>query len=89
MKQYRISGFPIDASTDPDCALSPDDPIHKLKAGNWLGELGAEARMAEYNNSSRTPAWNDPRSENARIMREQGIKPGTPAWFELWFGKNK
>jgi hypothetical protein len=45
--------------------------------------------MAEYNNSSRTPAWNDPRSENARIMREQGIKPGTPAWFELWFGKNK
>jgi hypothetical protein len=33
--------------------------------------------------------WNDQGSQNARIMREQGIKPGTPAWFELWFGKHK
>jgi hypothetical protein len=89
MKQYRITGFPVDTSTDPDCYISPDDPIHNLKAGNWLGELGAESRMQEYLNSKPTPAWNDPRSDNARIMREQGIKPGTPAWFELWFGGKK
>jgi hypothetical protein len=24
-------------------------------------------------------------AENARIMREQNIKPGTPEWFKLWF----
>jgi hypothetical protein len=89
MKQYRITGFPVDASTDPDCYIAPDDPIHKLKASNWLGELGAEGRWAEYQNSKSQPVWNDPRSDNARIMREQGIKPGTPAWFELWFGGKK
>jgi hypothetical protein len=32
------------------------------------------------------PAWqkDNPQNEKARIMREQGIKPGTPAWFALW-----
>lgn len=89
MKQYRITGFPVDTSTDPDCYIAPDDPIHHLKASNWLGELGAERRMQEYLNSKPAPAWSDPRSDNARIMREQGIKPGTPAWFELWFGGKK
>jgi hypothetical protein len=89
MKQYRITGFPVETSTDPDCYISPDDPLHKLKAGNWLGELGAEGRWSEYQNSKPQPVWNNPRSDNARIMREQGIKPGTPAWFELWFGGKK
>lgn len=89
MKQYRITGFPADASTDPECYLDPSDPIHALKSSNWLGELGAERRLHDYANAKPQPAWNDPRSDNARIMREQGIKPGTPAWFELWFGKNK
>jgi len=88
MKQYRITGFPVETSTDPDCHLSSDDPIHQLKASNWLGELGAEARLAEYN-KTKSVTWNDQGSQNARIMREQGIKPGTPAWFELWFGKRK
>lgn len=25
--------------------------------------------------------------EKARIMREHNIKPGTDAWFRLWFSK--
>jgi hypothetical protein len=88
MKQYKITGFPVDTSTDPDCYLAPDDPIHQLKASNWLGELGAEQRLQEYNSLSKRQ-FSDRGNENARIMREQGIKPGTPAWFELWFGGKK
>lgn len=88
MKQYRITGFPIDTSIDPECYLSPDDPIHELKASNWLGELGAEQRMKTYLDKKKEQMrFPDHGNENARIMREQGIKPGTPAWFELWFGK--
>lgn len=87
MKQYRITGFPVENSIDPDCSLDPNDPIHSLKASNWLGELGAEGRLSAYMNSKPRPAYTDIGNENARIMREQGIKPGTPAWFELWFGK--
>ena len=26
-------------------------------------------------------------AEKARIMREHNIKPGTDAWFKLWFSK--
>jgi hypothetical protein len=26
-------------------------------------------------------------NDKARIMREQNIKPGTDAWFKLWFSK--
>ena len=88
MKQYRITGFPVDTSTDPECYLSPDDPIHELKASNWLGELGAEQRMKTYLDKQKEKMiFSDQGNENVRIMREQGIKPGTPAWFELWFGK--
>lgn len=24
-------------------------------------------------------------AEKARLMREHNIRPGTPAWFKLWF----
>lgn len=89
MKQYRISGFPVDTSTDPECYLDPTDPIHSLKSSNWLGELGAEQRLNDYVHSQPKSPFTDRGNENARTMREQGIKPGTPAWFELWFGKNK
>jgi hypothetical protein len=26
-------------------------------------------------------------TEKARLMRENNIKPGTPEWFKLWFGR--
>lgn len=26
-------------------------------------------------------------TEKARLMREHNIKPGTDAWFKLWFSK--
>jgi hypothetical protein len=85
MKQYRITGHRYSASTDPDCFLSPDDPIHKLMPSNWLGELGAEARLAEYMNPPKSrPDYLNPDHPNTKLAKQMGIKPGTPAWVELW-----
>jgi hypothetical protein len=84
MRQYRITSKDLNQTSDDDCYLAPEDPIHELKALSGLGGLGGEARLHEYraqqgSNVSVTG------NENARIQREQNIKPGTPEWFKLWF----
>lgn len=48
MKQYRITSENINIDSPDDAYLSPDDPIQELKITNYLGGLGAEARLAEY-----------------------------------------
>lgn len=85
MKQYRITKDNILQDSPDDCYLAPEDPIHELKIASYLGGLGANERLAEYKAKLKQP---DIGSDKGRIQREQGIKPGTPAWFELWFGQN-
>ena len=85
MKQYRITVNDIPQSSDDDCYLAPEDPIHKLKAAAIMGGLGGQERLAAYNSTLRQPVVG---SNKGQIQREQGIKPGTDAWFKLWFGKN-
>jgi hypothetical protein len=89
MKQYRITSEDVLPKSDNDCYLAPDDPIHELKVVQHLAGLGGEARLAEYrvhtnavNKGSNITAT---AAENARIQREQNIRPGTPEWFKLWF----
>jgi hypothetical protein len=93
MKEYKIKSEHVDINGADDAYISSDDPIHELKAIQYLAGLGSQQRLAEYrekvavmnqqvaqgSNISVTAA------ENARIMREQNIKPGTPEWFKLWF----
>ncbi len=81
MKQYRfsVSDFIQDTKTGhPDAVLDANDPIYQI--------AGLEAPKRDY---SQLPCWqqSDPENSKAKIMREQGIKPGTPAWFALWYGK--
>jgi hypothetical protein len=84
MKQYRITTQDINQSSEDDCYLAPDDPIHELKALSGLGGLGGEARLHEYRASLGSNV-SVTGNENGRIQREQNIKPGTPEWFKLWF----
>lgn len=86
MKQYRISTQDINQSSDEDCYLAPDDPIHELKALAGLGGLGGEARLHEYraNQGSNISVTGDSKGE---LMKQHNIKPGTPEWFKLWFSK--
>lgn len=82
MKQYRITTENILQDSPDDCFLAPDDPIQELKIASYLGGLGAEARLHEYRANQKQEAFiND---ERGKYQRENNIKPGTPAWFELW-----
>lgn len=86
MKQYYITKENIQPDSPDDCYLDPNDPIHELKITQFMGGLGSEQRLAEYKAKQKESTVNDDRG---RIMREMNIKPGTPAWFELWFGGKK
>jgi hypothetical protein len=86
MKQYRITSANINQSSDDDCYLSPDDPIHELKAIQHLAGLGGEARLHELraNQGSNISVTG---MEKGELMRKHNIKPGTDEWFKLWFSK--
>jgi hypothetical protein len=85
MKQYRITTENLTTDSDDDCYLAPDDPIQELKIAGLLGGLGSEARLQEYR-ANQAPVQAN-LNDNARIQREQNIKPGTPEWFALWFAQ--
>lgn len=85
MKQYRITTADLLPPDENDCYLSPDDPIHELKKVSMLGGLGGEQSLANYNNLQLPHITG---SDKGRLAREQGIQPGTPEWFEHWFGRN-
>ena len=81
MKQYRfgVNDFIGGSNTgDNDAVLDPNDPIYQI--------AGLEAPKRDF---SQMPCWqqDNPTDSRAKIMREQGIKPGTPAWFALWYGR--
>ena len=90
MKQFYITKENIVQDSDDDCYLAPEDPAHELKIASYLGGLGAEARLAEYKAKvAEANKVNTGEINKAKYMQENGIKPGTPAWFELWFGGKK
>jgi len=84
MKQYKITTQDLNQSSDEDCYLAPDDPIHELKALAGMGGLGGEARLHEYraNQGSNISVTG---MEKGNLMKKHNIKPGTPEWFKLWF----
>ena len=85
MKQYRVTSADINPQEDGDCYLAPDDPIHALKPAAMLGGIGGQEALANYNNLQLPQIQG---SNKGQIQREQGIKPGTDAWFKHWFGRN-
>ena len=84
MKQYKITSADINQNSLDDCYLSPDDPVHELKAIQHLAGLGSDARLHELrvNQGSNISVTGDSKGE---LMRKHNIKPGTPEWFKLWF----
>jgi hypothetical protein len=91
MKQYRITTEHIPQDSDEDCALSPTDPIHELKIIQYLAGLGGQARLHEYNshvqNLNQGSNISVTGNEKVELMRQHDIRPGTPDWFRLWFGR--
>lgn len=87
MKQYRITSADLNQNSSDDAYLSPDDPIHEIKALAGLGGLGGQARLHEYRaqQTSYGETFGQASQEKTNLMREHNIKPGTPEWFRLWF----
>jgi hypothetical protein len=90
IKQYYITHENMVKDSPDDCYLAPEDPIHGLKVVSYMGGLNATERLHEYNASVRES--NRVKSgavDKSKYMKEHGIKSGSPAWFELWYGRNK
>lgn len=83
MKQYKITSQDILPKSDNDCYLDPNDPIHDLVSAGSMGELGGAELLNKYR-ISQLPTINV--SNKGQIQKERNIKPGTPEWFQLWFG---
>lgn len=95
MKQFYITTEHLNQDSSDDAYLAPEDPIHELKAIQYLAGLGAEQRLAEYrakndahnreinkgSNVSLTAA------EKVQQMKDNNIKPGSPEYIKLWFSK--
>ena len=84
-REYRITAKDFVESTEEDCVLPPDDPLHALKAVTAFDGLGAQARLDDLRSKNFVSTVVG--SNKGQIQREQNIKPGTPEWFQLWFGK--
>jgi hypothetical protein len=84
MKQYRITTQDLNQTSDDDCYLAPDDPIHALKGVSQMGGLGAMEALAQYNLLAKPMIVGSTKGQEAR---EQQIKPGTEVWFKHFFGK--
>jgi hypothetical protein len=86
MHQYYITSKDLVSSSDDDCYLAPDDPIHALKATSCIGGIGSAQALAAYNQASLPKIASCNKGE---IQRQRNIKPGSPEWFKLWYGPNE
>lgn len=86
MRQYRITSADLNQSSEIDCVLSPDDPIHQLKGVSQLGGLGSNEALQSYAAQQKQIVIS---SNKGQIAREQNIKPGTDDWFKHWFGEKR
>jgi hypothetical protein len=84
MKQYKITTQDLNQSSDEECYLAPEDPIHEMKALAGLGGLGGDARLHEYR-ASQGSNISVTGNSKGELMKKHNIKPGTPEWFKLWF----
>lgn len=80
-RQVKINSSHLINPSDEDCVLPPNDPAYELAKIQYLAGLGYTPPLQENIDKNITHAA----AENARIMREKNIRPGTPEWFKLWF----
>lgn len=78
-RQFKIDTSDIVPKDQDDCFISPEDPMWDHVGASKIKSVAPQI-MTKFDNSG---------NEKARIMREQNIKPGTEAWFKLWFSPKK
>jgi len=93
MKQYKITSENISQNSPDDCYITPEDPINELKIASYMDGLGSQVKLAEYRQKTveqkklnNIDSYGMSGSEKSEYMKKNNIRPGTPAWFELWRG---
>jgi len=70
IERITFSTADLNYNTAPDCVMPPDDPIYN----NLAAQDAAKMSLPQIPNDNR-----------GTVQREQNIRPGTEAWFRLWF----
>jgi hypothetical protein len=69
----------------PDLQESDDDALANLKKLAGIDKQSASINMLDPNSN---PTGDQYSANNKAIyMKENNIKPGTDAWFKLWFAR--
>jgi hypothetical protein len=68
--------FNLVPSADDDCVLSPDDPLYEFMRTGNAAVLNQPAKPNIITQS-------DEHQRKLALAKEQGIKPGSPAWYCL------
>jgi hypothetical protein len=76
-RQYKLNSSDFLGKESDDCFIPEDDPVWQYTGVDKIKSITPQI-MTNFDNSG---------NEKARIMREQGIEPGTKEWFKLWFTK--
>lgn len=71
MFKITSSTFRSTDDTLPDCHLDPSDPIHEFN------------RTGAFSPFQNLPAERSEHNRKMKLAKEQGIKPGSPAWHLL------
>jgi len=85
MKQHKITSenFVLPGETaDPDCVMDVADLAQLKQQAGITGLL-------DMNSMPVAPVMWPASNNKGRIQQEQKIKPGTEAWFKLWFDRKK
>lgn len=80
MREIKFSTQDFKNSDVDSAVLDPNDPVYEMMQLAGIRPVGqANANFTEGSNISKTAA------EKAALMKKHNIKPGTDAWFKLWF----
>jgi hypothetical protein len=96
MKQYRITSeqfVPQGESGDADAHMDPTDLAEIKKLAGILtlpGLTEGNVPNGDTGTGVMSPLGSNPSytaQEKRALEKEHNIKPGTDAWFQLWFSK--
>jgi hypothetical protein len=83
--QYDVHGLPSELSIDnlkEICLKLKQQEIEDIKKQSVSEDLQALRKLAGITEPTHVRVNG---TNNAKIMREQNIKPGSNDWFDLWF----
>ena len=93
MKQYRFTSenfVPQNESGDPDAHMDPADLAELKKLAGVPSLVEGNVPNSDTGTGVMSPLGSNPSytaQEKRALEKQHNIKPGTDAWFQLWFSR--